>query len=82
VRFSKDFLWQNSALAGYACLALMVKSAMEPTTGSMLLSYVKLGYVVEQSKDVQEPHNDYNHNNGVQDAFDLTLHGDETVYEP
>jgi hypothetical protein len=82
MRFSKDFLWAELCLGGLCLLALTGKSAMESTTGPMLLPYAKLGDVVEQSKDVEEPYNDHNHNNSVQDAFDLTLHGDETVYEP
>jgi hypothetical protein len=42
----------------------------------------KLGKVVKQSKDVDEPYYEHNHHNAVEDSLDLTLHGKEAIDQP
>jgi hypothetical protein len=42
----------------------------------------ELGKVVEEAEYLQKPQNDGNHDNAIQNALDLTLHGDEAVYQP
>jgi len=42
----------------------------------------ELGEVFEQAEYPQDPKDDSNHNNGIQDALDLALHGDEAVHKP
>ena len=44
-----------------------------------LLPDTELGKVVEQSKDLDEPYDEYNHHNAVQDPFNLSLHGDKAI---
>jgi hypothetical protein len=37
---------------------------------------------VEQSENVEKPEHDNYHDDGVQDGFNGSLHGDETVHQP
>jgi hypothetical protein len=43
---------------------------------------VELGNVVHEPEYLQEPNNYRNHYNGIQDSLDLTLHGNEAIYQP
>jgi hypothetical protein len=43
---------------------------------------VKIGDVMHQSKDVQEPHNHHNDDNRIQDRLNGTRHRNEGVDEP
>jgi hypothetical protein len=40
----------------------------------------ELGQVIEKAEYLQKPQNDGNHDYAIQNALDLTLHGDEAVY--
>jgi hypothetical protein len=42
----------------------------------------ELGKVFEQAEYPHEPQDQGNHNNGVQNTFDLALHRDEAIHEP
>jgi hypothetical protein len=42
----------------------------------------ELGKVFEQAENPHEPQNYGNHDDAIQDALDLTLHGDEAVHKP
>jgi hypothetical protein len=46
------------------------------------MSDTELSKVLEETKYFQKPQNDGNHYNAIQNALDLTLHGDEAVYQP
>jgi hypothetical protein len=46
------------------------------------MSNAELGKVIEEAEYLQKPKNDGNHDNAIQDALDLTLHGDEAIYQP
>ena len=37
---------------------------------------------MEQAKNIHEPQDNGDYDNAVQNGFDGTLHGDETVYQP
>jgi hypothetical protein len=38
--------------------------------------------VIKQPVEVRDPYDQDHDNQSVQDGFDLTLHGDESVYQP
>jgi hypothetical protein len=46
------------------------------------MPYAKLGKVAKEPEYLEQPNNYNNHDYAVQDAFDLTLHGDEGVHKP
>jgi hypothetical protein len=42
----------------------------------------ELGKVLEQAEHPHEPQNYGDHNNAIQDALDLALHGDKAIDKP
>ena len=46
------------------------------------MSHAKLIKVVEEAEYLEKPQNDDDYNNAIQDALDLTLHGNEAVNQP
>jgi hypothetical protein len=42
----------------------------------------ELGKVFEQAEYPHDPQDYGNHNNAIQDALDLALHGDEAIHKP
>jgi hypothetical protein len=42
----------------------------------------ELGKVFEQAEYPHDPQDYGNHNNAVEDALDLALHGDEAIHKP
>jgi hypothetical protein len=42
----------------------------------------ELGKVFKQAEEPHEPKDYGDHNNAIQDALDLALHGDEAIYKP
>src|SRR5450631_1438948 len=49
---------------------------------ALLRTYAELSNVVHKPKDVDNPKNDGDHNNGVQDALDGSLHGNIAIHQP
>ena len=45
----------------------------------LLLPDAKLGKVVKQPEDFDEPYDENNHDNAVKDSLNLTLHGDKAI---
>jgi hypothetical protein len=46
------------------------------------MPYAKLKQVVEKTEYSQQPQNHHNHDNAIQNALDLALHGDKAVHQP
>ena|ERR1039457_845783 len=46
------------------------------------MAHAELGNIVQKSESLQKPNDYRNHDNAIQDALDLTLHGNEAVYQP
>jgi hypothetical protein len=47
-----------------------------------LMSNVDIGQRVDQAEDLQQPKNDRDHDDGIQDPFDLSIHRDVGVDQP
>jgi hypothetical protein len=46
------------------------------------MSHTELIKGVEETEYLEKPQNDDDYNNAIQNALDLTLHGDEAVDQP
>jgi hypothetical protein len=78
----QDFSYrQVSALLSWTRVSFVVRASRLWRLDS-LVPDAELGKVIEESEYLQKPKNDGNHDNAIQDALDLALHGDEAVYQP
>jgi hypothetical protein len=46
------------------------------------ISDTELREIPKEAEDFQKPQNDGDYDYGVQDAFNLSLHGDEAIHQP
>jgi hypothetical protein len=71
-----------AALAIQGCASHESRSRPEPTPPSPYAIEVKIGDVMHESKDIQEPHDYTNDHESVQDRLDGARHRNEPVDEP
>jgi hypothetical protein len=52
------------------------------STGRSGRSNMNVAESAQQSKDIEQPEDDYHYHHDIEDPFDLTIHGDVVVDEP